>query len=326
MNFNRGGRDLGYQIQQLQQSVGEAHRLNRQLGQNFEEERGENARLRQQLERQKNDLNNLAETLQQLTARGSGDPEHVKYIEQIPGRRIPFDLMVEIPIGANVTAAQQASTTISQDGPFVAVARYATFQSSHQFTVTDPNTQNVASFQGRSFGRFRPIHSAWDLNDGNPQYQPVVGQAFPGTGAGIYASPSNHSSFRTMEFDGVIQFQNQGSGFFRQNIRLPSVFYTSQINAPFALGALDFFERGEVLEWNVTPLHANNPGLGNVQSYGAGGFYPFINSQYDVHEGILDPVIAGQQTDPATRLPNGILIIGFHGYRIVQPPGPVTMT
>ena len=165
----------------------------------------------------------------------------------------------------------------------------------------------------------------WDLSDSMLGYQPVVGAALPGAGAGIYASPSNHSSFRSMEFDGLIEFINQGSGFRRQNIQLPSAFYTAEINSPFALGALDFFERGEVLEWNVTPLHSNNPLAGNVQGFGIGGVYPFLSSQYDVHEGILDPEVQDETTDPITRLPNGILIIGFHGYRIIQPPGTVSL-
>jgi hypothetical protein len=129
-----------------------------------------------------------------------------------------------------------------------------------------------------------------------------------------------------MEFDGMIEFNNQGSGFRRQNIPLPSAFYTTAINEPFSLGALDFFERGEVVEWKVTPLHVNNPPAGNVQGYAAGSIYPFLDSQYDVHEGILDPLVAEQSTDLATRLPEGILTIGFHGYRIIQPPGPVSMT
>lgn len=315
-------RELSNQIYQLQNSVGAAMSTARQAQQELANERQSNAYVQQELSRQRQDLNNLSETLSNLKGQGSGDPEHIRYVEQIPGRRIPFDLMVSIPIGTGIASEQQASTTISQDGPFVAVARYATFQSALEYSVTAEDGQ-VSSFQGRSFGRFRPIHSAWDLND-SQAFNPLAGVAAPGTGAGIFASPSNHSSFRSMQFDGTVRFQNQGSGFLRQNIGLPSVFYTQQINSPFALGALDFFERGEVLEWKVTPLHVNNPGLGNAFGFAAGGFYPFVGSQYDVHEGILDPEVDAQETDPVVRLPQGILTIGFHGYRIVQPPGVIS--
>ena len=305
-------------IVKLQQQVGAAHRG---LG----EAQAQDAAIKQELQRQRNTLKQLSDALSTIEASRSGDPHHVRYIEQIPGRRVPFDLMVSIPIGANINSLQQQPVTVSQDGPFVAVARFATFQSAYQFSVRDTETGNTASFQGRSYGRYRPIHSAWDLNDGQAGYQPVVGAAFPGTGQAIYASPSNHSSFRTMEFDGVIQFQNQGSGYLRQNIPLPSSFYSTSINEPFSLGALDFFERGEVLNWAVTPLHVNNPPAGNVAGIATGGFFPFLDSQYDVHEGVMDPFIQDIETDPVTRLPNGILTIGFHGYKIIQPPGPVSL-
>jgi len=309
-------------IQQLARMAQSAHAKIGQLGQSQVQKDLSN---QQQIHQLQQGYQNLASALSRLEAQRSGDPEHVRYVEQIPGRRVPFDLLVTIPIGSNVTAQQQQATTISQDGPFVAVARYATFQSAHQFYVTDPETGNRSGFQGRSYGRFRPIHSAWDLNDGQMGYQPVVGQSFPGTGAPIFASASNQSSFRTMEFDGMISFQNQGSGFQRQNIDIPSAFYTNEINSPFPLAALDFFERGEVLQWKVTPLHTNNPPAGNVSGFASGGFYPFLNSQYDVQEGIQDPYIAEQSSDPVERVPDGFLIIGFHGYRIIQPPGPVSL-
>jgi len=310
----------------LRQSVGYANAQARQAVGQAQTQQGVNAQMQSQLQQMQRNIDNLSQALTSVSASASGDAEHVKYIEQIPGRRVPFDLMVNIDIGSNITAEQQASVTVSQDGPFVAVARFATFRSSHTFTYTDPATSAVASFNGRSYGRFRPIHSAWDLNDGQLGVQPVVGGALPGTGAPAYVSPSNHSSFRTMEFDGVIEFLNQGAAFQRQNIALPSSFYTQEINSPFLLGALDFFERGEVLQWKVTPTHVNNPPAGNLRGYAATAAFPFIDSQYDVHEGISDPSTVGaQSTDPATRLPNGILTIGFHGYRIIQPPGTVGM-
>ncbi|NLZ41371.1 MAG: hypothetical protein GX886_08990, partial [Comamonadaceae bacterium] len=187
-------------------------------------------------------------------------------------------------------------------------------------------------FQGRSFGRFRPIHSVNDWADAAAGvFNPITGLAFPGTGAAIYASPSNHSSFRTMEWDGVIEFFNQGAAYPRSNIQVPSAFWVSENNAAFQLGALDFFERGETMQWRVTPTHVNNPQAGNASAYGAAppNPFPFLGSQYDVHEGIVDPLIVGADAntqDPVNRLPDGILTIGFHGYRIIQPPGPVAMT
>jgi len=316
-------------VQNLQQQAGYAASQAKQANEAVRGMQGDSALIRQALERNTRDLQNLANALQGVEGKsigGGNTNDHVRYIESIPGRRIPFDLIVSIPIGTNSIAEAQGTKTISQDGPFVAVARFATFQSAFQFAKLDPTTQQGATFQGRSFGRFRPVHSAWDLNDGQMGYQPIVGVAAPGTGVPIYASPSNHSSFRSMEFDAVITMLNQGAGFPRSNDPVPSAFYSESVNSPFQLGALDFFERGETIQWKVQPTHVNNPPAGNLSGYAAGGLFPFLGSQYDVHEGIMDPQAPDVTADPITRLPDGILVVGMHGFRIIQPPGPVRLT
>lgn len=316
-------------IGELQQHVGHLSGQVRQLQQAQRGAEGQNAIGRQELDRLRRDMETLGGALSAVEGSGPGagnTSAHIRFIESIPGRRIPFDLVVDIPIGANVTSQQQGTRTISQDGPFVAVARYATFQSSFQFRRIDPVTGEDATFQGRSAGRFRPTSSVWDLNDGQRGYQPVVGLAFPGTGAPIVASPSNFSNFRTMEFDGVFEFLNQGAAYPRSNQEIPSSLWTPDINSPFQLGSLDFFERGETLQWKVRPTHVNNPNAGNLSGYAAGGLYPFLSSQYDVHEGVDDALNPVATQDPITRLPDGIITIGMHGFRVVQPPGPVKIT
>ena len=329
--------DINAILAQLQQGIGFAAGQAREALKQASAIQGDHALIRQELQRQARDLQNVADAMSRISANGNrtGRPEQglvntldgrVTYIESIPGRRIPFDTLVTIPIGANISTEQQQTTTISQDGPFVAEARYATFESALQFQFRDPETAALATFQGRSFGRFRPIHSAWDLHDAGVPFNVIAPIAFPGSGACVYASPSNHSTFRTMEFDGFVEFLNAGSAYHRSNQVVPTTFWTSQINAAFQLGALDFFERGETLQWKVTPSHINNPSAGNVSGIGAGGVFPFLDSQYDVHEGVCDPQLPNVTTDPVTRLPDGFIIIGFHGYRIIQPPGPVRLT
>lgn len=330
----------------VSQQVAAAHKMIREMGAVVGDLRGEHAQIRANQAALERTLGVVAQTMESIKVGKSGgasgqakdyigpsrgsDYAAVRYIQDIPGRRVPQDVIVQIPFGANVGGTQQGSYTVSQDGPFVAVARSIVFQSALTFTFRDPQTDALGTFQGRSFGRFRPAHSAWDLNDaGAGVFNPIAGLAAPGTGGGIYASPSNHSSFRTMEWDGFIEFRNQGSGWARQNDPVPSAFYTSSINEAFQLGSLDFFERGEVLQWIATPSHLNNPSVGNVNAFAGAGPYPFLGSQYDVHEGILDPLIPGapdNQADPVTRLPDGFLYILLHGYRIIQPPGPVGMT
>ena len=255
----------------------------------------------------------------------NGDP-NVQHIENIPGTRVPFDMLVEIPIDAGSTEAKQGTITVSMEGPFVAEARMCTFLSQFSFQRTDPESAQVTTFLGRSNGRFRPIHSAADHNDSllMPETQRVV--AFPGTGAASYASPSNHAPYRTMEGDFRVMVRKQDDGFPRSNISVPSTFWTTYVNSPFELAALDFFSRASIIEFTVTPQHINNPSAGNMQTYGAGGVFPFLGAQFDHHEGIMDPLdntlVAGDP-DPITRLPKGVLIIGFRGYRIFQAPGAV---
>ncbi len=252
-----------------------------------------------------------------------GGPPNIQYIENIPGRRVPFDFLATIPIGTNFNSVAQSTIQVSQEGPFVAVSRFAIFLSQYQFQRTDPLTNARANFFGRSFGRYRPIHSANDIMDGTERSQVLQAQPFPGTGAPHILSPSNGSPFRSMETDFTVKFLNAGSSFPRSNEPVPSAFWTRQLNDAFPLGALDVFERGEQLQFNVQPLHVNNPSYGNVQSFASGNAsFPFLASGWDYIEGINDSVNPDAATvDPIVRLPDGILIIGLHGYRIVQPAG-----
>jgi hypothetical protein len=304
----------------LEQSVAFAAQQSRQAAQMAANTQAQNEQLRMQLQAQSQSLQQLAAALGKVQVHGGGNPD-IQRIENIPGRRVPFDYLIDIPIGPNVTSVQQGTITISQEGPFVAVARYATFLSQYQFERQD-ETGARTTFSGRSFGRYRPIHSAWDLNDGQIISEVSQATAFPGTGAPHIQSPSNASPFRTMEGDYRIKFENAGSSYPRSNIEVPSPFWSKNINEAFDLGALDFFERGEVLTFKVLPTHANNAAYGNVFGFGAPNpLYPFVDSQWDGVEGVVDPNNAAAETDPITRAPQGVLTIGFHGYRVIQPPG-----
>lgn len=286
---------------------------------------------------------------------GDTDPRVIR-IEDIPGRRVPYTLLLDIPIGVNTTSEQQSSVSITQDGPFVAVRRMATFQSLYMATTTDPDSGAVARFAGRSYGRYRPVHSAWDVMDSQHNaitdaglwymtqllnFGTPVNTRLPSGALGL---PSNMSSFRTMQFDGRVTVLNAGSTTPRQNISVPSSFWSTAINSPFTLGALDFFERGEVITVKVQPTHVNNPPVGNVDGsqvlpavagLGVAAGWPFVAGQFDAHEGVATPgastigaLAPGElptllATDSVERLPDGILTIGWEGYRIMQPIGPV---
>ena len=280
---------------------------------------------------------------------------NMRYIEDIPGRRVPYVLVIDIPISSDLTAATEQSFPISQEGPFVAVRRMATFQSSMEALTIDPVTSAQVNFSGRSYGRYRPVHSVCDIMDSqhnavgdattwwlNAFTNPgeAAGAALPG---GVLGMPSSMSSFRTMEFDGRIEVVAAGASYPRQNRNVPSAFWASENNGPMTLGALDFFERSETIKVKVTPNHVNNPPAGNIDGdrvfpvrttpvAGTGG-WPFLDGQYDAHEGIgtVAPATIGQiapplraallATDSVTRVESGILTVAWEGYRIIQPPG-----
>src|SRR5262245_30383243 len=66
----------------------------------------------------------MAQTMAQMSAQRTGGNPNLQYVENIPGRRVPFDQLVSIPIDANLSSDTQGSITINQDGPFIATARF----------------------------------------------------------------------------------------------------------------------------------------------------------------------------------------------------------
>lgn len=297
-------------LRQLAQSAAYGARAGRENSQSIAEMRKEFQGLAQMLSRVQ-------------IQKSSGDP-NIQRVENIPGRRTPMTMLVDIAIPASDTGVKQGSITVNQEGVFIATARMATLQSTYAYTVTPVGGGAAASFYGRSYGRYRPIHSAWDLNDGRPVCQVAMGGlAFPGTGAPFIASPSNLAPFRSMEGDFRIRFTNAGASMPRSNLEVPSTFWTKNIVEPFPLACLDFFERGEVMQFRVAPQHANNPEFGNLTGFAANPNFPFAGSQWDAIEGIDDSIqeLGTQTTDPVTRVPNAILTIGFEGYLIQQPAG-----
>ncbi len=315
-------------LQQLLQQVNQAAVTSREALARAARAEGYAAQLHQHAQGLAAQLDMLRHSVSgvEMQRSGSAAPGDVELqrIENIPGRRLPFDALVDITIGDAVQSVQQGSITISQEGPFVAVSRVMTLLSQFEFTYTDPVTAARSAFQGRSYGRYRPCSSVWDLNDGRLSSQVVLGgAAFPGTGAPHVVSPANASPWRSMQGDFRIITENAGSSFPRSNQEVPSSFWSRSINEPFELGALDVFERGEVIVFKVLPLHPNNPTYGNISGFGAPNpAFPFLASGFDAVEGVNDQNDANAATtDPVTRLNNAVVTMGFHGYRIIQQPG-----
>ena len=299
-------------------------------------------------------------------------------LDNIEGRFVPYDLFVEIPIAGDSSQSVNGTLSVDIAGPFVAVKRYAAFLSQYKYQVQFSNGTK-ATFNGRSFGRWRGISSNTDVNDAMrafdqlSQYQPMISGAiyngtdiipvlnpaavnpgsvdptntlpnFPGTGRPLVVSPTSMSSGRSMGFDGTVAIVPQGAQFNRQNIPVPTSLWVDQFNGAVELGCYDVFEPGEQIVATVTPTHPNNPAFGNIQSLvalnadyafdpatGAAnnnplpvGNWPWIQGQFDGHEGINDETLLGDTSvdvDRVIRVPAGILVIGYMGFRIIQAPG-----
>ncbi len=329
-----------YQVvaQQVAQARGDLQQaVQQQMNAGFANFRQQHANQAQKLDQKLAQLASIADGLKversMLGASMDDFRRGVVRIEDLPGRRIPFDYFVDIPIASGDTSFRESSITISMEGPFVAVRRFAVFQSLFQFQVST-GAAVPSKFAGRTYGRWRPVSSVFDLNDSQQNNVISTANTFP-TGAYI-ANPeltSTQAGARSMVFDGRILVINAGSSFPRQDFSVPSpsALWSDGYGGLADLGCLDFFERGEVITIRVQPTHVNNPPAGNADGtniFGAVG-WPFLNGQFDKHEGIVTPTAftssSGTLTrlnpDSVTRLSDGVLTIGFVGYRIQQPPG-----
>ena len=256
----------------------------------------------------------------QVEAKSSSKRTDDRYVEDIPGTRVPFDLLVAIPIASGESGPFTQTAVVSADGPFVAVERVITFLSNLTFQVVGQGNDRPI-FNGRSFGRYRPTHSGCDFLDAASGFTQPIGRPSPGGGLFSLIDSNQHSPFRTMEWDGTVEVEAAGSGFRRQNYPVPSSIWCPGISAVSQLPAMDYFPPTTSINFTVRSNHINNPNAGNIQTLV--GALPYLDSQYDAHEGIVygaavfDPTTA----DAITRLPNGILVVGYRGYRIVQPQG-----
>jgi hypothetical protein len=299
-------------------------------------------------------LASIAEALKVTAAGGAvGSEPGVLRIERIPGERLPYVALAEIPIQANDMSPKEVDWPVPTEGPFIATRRWATFLSAYEFEVViDEDTGQKVKYPGRSYGRYRPPHSSADILDGQTHFSNAAQQWLLAWGegngvqgywwpSGVLALPSTHSSFRTMQFDGRIEIRNAGSQMPRQNRGVPSAFWAEGTNGPVELPALDIFERASSINFKVTPTHVANPPAGNVAGdmvfpNPAANGWPLVAGQYDPHEGVATPGACYNNLDakggwhfeprasePVTRLPDGFLILALEGYRIIQPPGLV---
>jgi len=246
-----------------------------------------------------------------------GSRADMKYVDSIPGKRVAFDHVASIPVAADSPGPYSQSIYVTPDGYFVATHRYATFLSEFTFQVTTEGRE-TAQFQGRSNGRYRPVHSSCDLLDAQGGWSRPIGAASPGTGIWQVESQTNRSGFRTMQFDGLLEIIVRDSDYRRQSNPVPTSLWAPGFSGIQELPVPDVFRPGTTIEINLQANHTNNPQAGNIQ--GVVGSLPYLDGQFDGHEGIgYAAAVQAEVSDAVTRRPDGIFVCGFLGYRILSP-------
>lgn len=255
----------------------------------------------------------------------SKSQKRIRYIEDIPGKRVPYFLNFSIDIpgptepGLTVAGTQLLDNKqVSMDGPFVCTSYMSAFlmrtysQGPYDGRPSDPpaGTEVITPLTGR----FRPVASTADPFSG--AY--IGARVGPITVAGAQAV----QTFRPGEIDYLFEIQDNASNRNRQNqIPIPSRYIFSEFDRPFYLPVGDFFERGSTVTWKMTLMHEIGIAEVNWATLPGGGFLP----GFGFAEGELvpapDPSAANNVGRLAVNL-GGTVYFTMCGYKILQAESP----
>lgn len=271
--------------------------------------------------------------LQKLSAALKKAAARIRYIEDIPGKRVPYFLNFAInipgPDQPNITLAGKRMPTtqsISQDGPFVCTTYLSAFLMK-TYSLGPYGTQN----DGRPgdppagtevitplTGRFRPVASTADPFSGA-----YIGYTLgPDTIAGAQAV----QTFRPGEADFLFEIQDSGVNRQRQNeIAIPSRYLFTEFDRPLYLPISDFFSQSSVITFAATLTR--ELGFAEVNygalSGGALGPAPSTGFAEGLQQPPPDPTAAGNIGRVAVAI-GGTLYFTMLGYKILQGQSPAT--
>lgn len=247
--------------------------------------------------------------------------ERIRYIEDIPGKRVPYFQTFQInypgPTDPSLSAAGERlsdSKPVSMDGPFVCTTYLSAFlmktYSLGPFgTQVDgrPNDPPAgAEVITPLTGRWRPVASTADPFSG--AY--IGGGMGPNTIAGAQAT----QTFRPGTADFLFEIADEGVDRLRQNqVPIPSRYLFSEFDRPLYLPVSDFFERGSSIRFAATLTR--DFGLAEVNysvynGFGEGNLNP-----------APDPTVATNAGRVMVAL-GGTLYFTMLGYKILQAQSP----
>jgi len=165
----------------------------------------------------------MATQLQEMKSLLEASGDSPKYIENIPGKRVPYMAGISITIDANSTSRAEGTFTVSRDGPFVVTA----IQMSWQRT------------SGAYTGWWGPA-TTWDCRIAPASQHLGLG--------GLFDQVFVHS------FD--VEIADKGSDRNWQNMAFASTLFSPQAGGIYGLPISYLFDTNSVAEVKVTPTAA----------------------------------------------------------------------
>lgn len=232
-------RRLGEQHERMQAQIGALSKRTSALLSKGEEDRMEMKRLRDALKKAS---------------------DRIRYVEDIPGKRVPYTMNFEINIPGPTSpslnlAGQRLSDTkqVSMDGPFVCTAYQAAFLM---------KTYSIGPYGDEELGRPNDPPAGTEVTTPlSGRLRPVASTSDPFAGAYIgprvgpvsIAGAQAAQTLRPGVIDFLFEIADEGVDRLRQNqVPTPSRYLYSEFDRPYYLPVSDFFERGSSIRFAAT--------------------------------------------------------------------------
>jgi len=157
--------------------------------------------------------------LQQLTALQKATADAPKWIEQIPGRRVPFGGVIDMPIPANSTSMVSGLFNVAEDGPFVLTA-VALF-----YKLTEGDFAGIWGYATAASSRIISTYPA----------------------VGFVGMDKPHVT------SGGLQIVDRGSDRLWQSKELPTSLFSEEAGGVYVLPVACLFERSSAVEATFAP-------------------------------------------------------------------------
>lgn len=174
--------------------------------------------------------------LTQLTALQKATADAPKWIEQIPGRRVPYKAVIDLPIDANSTSKVDGTFNVSQDGAFV-LTGIGLFYKRMNPPAPNPPT---------------PFAGIWGYATASAAR---IISVFP-TASGFFGLDQPHIT------SGALQIIDRGSDRQWQNKEVASALFSPEAGGIYVEPVACLFDRDSVIEASFTPgVAVDYPGL-----------------------------------------------------------------